>query len=387
VRSILAIAGCVLRLELKDRSTFIWMLIMPVAFIGLFGQMFRGDSGSHLTSITVVDADQSFLSRSFIDALEGEKVSLKVVSPAALDTVRDRLRTVTIPAGFSDSLANGRRVALKFDTGKGNQDYDFSAEVYVYKAIARMLATLAEMDTASGEHVLAVSDAGVQSRYRDLAARPELVTTEVRTAGRGRAAPTGFGASAQAMLVMFLLMNTTISGAVVLTQEKQGRVLARLATLPIRRDELLAGKVLGLLGLALLEAVLIVGLGRIIYHVYWGPDPLALLLLLICLGLAAAALGVFLGGLLRTPEQAGALGWIVPLFLAAIGGTWWPLEIVPPWMRAAGHISPAAWAMDGMHGLINFGSGTGAVVVPCLVLLGYAIVLTAIGARALRVTD
>jgi len=37
--------------------------------------------------------------------------------------------------------------------------------------------------------------------------------------------------------------------------------------------------------------------------------------------------------------------------LAALGGAWWSLEVVPEWMRTVGHISPVAWAMDGYTSL------------------------------------
>jgi hypothetical protein len=54
-------------------------------------------------------------------------------------------------------------------------------------------------------------------------------------------------------------------------------------------------------------------------------------------------------------------------------------------MQIAGHISPAAWAMGALHGLISFGRGGEVVVVPCLVLLGYAAVFLTVGARKLGV--
>jgi ABC-type multidrug transport system permease subunit len=78
------------------------------------------------------------------------------------------------------------------------------------------------------------------------------------------------------------------------------------------------------------------------------------------------------------------VSWIIPLFLGAIGGTWWPLEIVPSWMRIAAHVSPAAWAMDALHGLIAFGKGPGVVVVPCAVLICAGAGMTMIAARTLR---
>ncbi|MDM7916402.1 MAG: ABC transporter permease [Candidatus Eisenbacteria bacterium] len=134
----------------------------------------------------------------------------------------------------------------------------------------------------------------------------------------------------------------------------------------------------------MLQAVVLLAAGRLLFGVYWGNSALGLAVLLVCLGLACASLGLLLGSILRSEEQASALGWIVPLFLGAIGGTWWPLEIVPSWMRAAGHVSPAAWAMDGLHGLISFGRGAAAVTVPALVLLGFAAAFFAAGARLLR---
>ncbi len=386
LRIIVALAAGVLRLELRDKYSLFWMLIMPIAFVGLFGQMFKDEGGDRLLSLSIVDGDKSFLSGKTIEAMEHEDLRIDRLTPAAFDTIPEPRRTLTIPPGFSDSLSSGRRAPVQFKTrgGKGEPN-DMAVEVQIYQGIARTLTLLAEIDTGTttgfdpeGEEF--------RGRFEEAASRPDLIGLDVRTAGKGKTVPTGFAGSAQSMLVLFLLMNTTISGAVLLTQEKQSRVLARLATLPIPYAGLLAGKILGLLGIAAVQGSVIIIMGRFL-GVWWGPSLPALLLLLLCLGLAAAALGIFLGGFLRTPEQASAISWIIPLFLGAIGGCWWPLEVVPSWMQTFGHVSPAAWAMDGLHGLISFGKGAEAVLLPCLVLLGYAVVLTSIGSRLLRPTE
>jgi ABC-2 type transport system permease protein len=70
--------------------------------------------------------------------------------------------------------------------------------------------------------------------------------------------------------------------------------------------------------------------------------------------------------------------------LAALGGCWWPAELMPGWMRTLSHALPTAWAMDGFHALITFGHGLEAVLVPTTVLLGFAAVFSAAGARLLR---
>jgi len=136
--------------------------------------------------------------------------------------------------------------------------------------------------------------------------------------------------------------------------------------------------------IGLVQSAIMILAGALIYKVWWGPSPLALLVLLVCLAVTSASLGIFLGGLVHTPEQAGAIAWIVPLFLGAIGGCWWPLEVVPRWMQILGHVSPAAWAMDAMHGMLSFGKGPEVILVPCLVLMGYAGLLLIVGARSLK---
>jgi ABC-2 type transport system permease protein len=41
----------------------------------------------------------------------------------------------------------------------------------------------------------------------------------------------------------------------------------------------------------------------------------------------------------------------------ALGGCWWPLEIVPDFIKVVAHLVPTAWAMDALHQLITFGGG------------------------------
>ena len=392
MRVIGTIAAVLLRGELRDKASLFWMLIMPVAFIGLFGQMFRYEGGDRTLGLIVVDRDEGVLADRFVDLLAHEDLAVERIGASAAGAAADTGaaatgRRLTIPAGFSDSLAGTGRIALPFaQRGDRWSEADFAVEVHLYQAIARMLAVLAAVDT-SGEAILPLDDPAFRSRLEEEIARPDRIRTEVRTAGRGRTVPSGFAGSAQSMLVLFVLMNTSMTGAVLLAQERQGRLLLRLATLPVGFGRLLSGKILGLVGIAAIQAALLVGVGRFVFGVWWGPDPAALWALILALGLASAAIGIFLGGVLRTPEQASAVGWLIPLFLGAIGGCWWPLEIVPHWMRVAGHVSPAAWAMDGLHGLISFGIGGAAVVVPVLVLLGYAVLFTALGARLLRPTE
>jgi len=64
-----------------------------------------------------------------------------------------------------------------------------------------------------------------------------------------------------------------------------------------------------------------------------------------------------------------------------LGGTMWPLSVVSPVMRAIGHFTPQAWAMDAWNLIINEGSGF--ATRQMAVLLVYAVVLSVLALWAL----
>jgi len=83
------------------------------------------------------------------------------------------------------------------------------------------------------------------------------------------------------------------------------------------------------------------------------------------------------------PEQASAVGWISSMILAALGGCWWPSEVMPRWLWRASHVLPTPWAMDGFHALISFGRPGSAVLAPCAALLLFGLVFSVWGSRRL----
>jgi ABC-type multidrug transport system permease subunit len=100
--------------------------------------------------------------------------------------------------------------------------------------------------------------------------------------------------------------------------------------------------------------------------------------------LAVGSMSILLGAVVRTEAQASSIGWIASMVMAALGGCWWPSEIMPAWMWKLAHVFPTAWAMDGFHALISFGRGIEGVWLPCLALCGFGLVFSMLGARFLR---
>ena len=380
-RQIAVLAGNDLRLAARDRAAFIWMLLLPLALMWMFGSMNRG-GGPPKTSLGVEDRDGGWLARAVVKELAGERIELTEVRSGQTGNQEAPARILIIPQGFTANALAGRQQTLRLEkSSNASEEFSLAAEAHVVRAIVRIVGRLAEVGPAA-----ASDPQGEEQRrtFTALGARPPLVSVAVSTAGGGRPVPHGFAQSVPGTLTMTVLMMTLIYGAVFLTLEKRQGMIRRQATLPLPRGAVYLGKLAGRLLIAGAQAVLLLLAGRFLFHLSWGSSPGGLALLLGSYLLAVAALSTFLGAVLSTPEQASALGWILSMILAALGGCWWPSEVMPRWLWRASHVLPTPWAMDGFHALISFGHGIEAVVIPAIVLVGFAVFFAVLGSRFLR---
>jgi ABC-type multidrug transport system permease subunit len=376
MKNVLRLALNDVRLTARDRPALIWMLVLPLAMMWLFGNAFDGGGGgSARITLTVVDRDGGWLARAFVEELQDETLRMNELTPekhAAADPDA-RVRSLIIPAGFTEQVLAGNPQVLRLEREAGsNQEFGLAGQMHIVRTIVRTVGRLIETG-AEGE-----------AAFLALGEREVPVRLEVSQAGRGRPVPSGFNQSVPGILTMIVLMMTLIYGAVFLTLEKQTGMLRRQQGLPLSRMKIYLGKLGGRLLIAGVQLVVLVVLGSVLFPVSWGGSPLGLVLVLGSFAVAVSGLATLLGALLHTPAQASAVGWIGSMGMAGLGGCWWPAEVMPDWLRTAAHTLPTAWAMDGLHELISFGRGADAVLVPSAVLLGFGAVFAILGARWLR---
>jgi len=75
---------------------------------------------------------------------------------------------------------------------------------------------------------------------------------------------------------------------------------------------------------------------------------------------------------------------IASLVMAALGGCWWPLEIVPGAMRAVARVLPTGQAMDAIGEMLALGPSAPFPAVNLAVLLLMALVTMPIAVRRMR---
>jgi ABC-2 type transport system permease protein len=184
------------------------------------------------------------------------------------------------------------------------------------------------------------------------------------------------------VVIAYSYLSSAFSGMAI-TVERQEGLLRRFAYTPASRFDVVAGKLLGRIQISCVQILFLLAVGMFVFRVSLGRSPGALLLLMVALAFCAGSFGVLIGSLFRSPEQVSGVSVIATLTMSALGGCWWPIEIVARPFRIVAFCFPTGWAMDGLHKLISFGYGMGAVAIDVAVLGGFGLVFILIASKRL----
>jgi ABC-type multidrug transport system permease subunit len=214
-------------------------------------------------------------------------------------------------------------------------------------------------------------------------AAPALVTLDARFAGR-KPAPSGFNFSLPGNMVTYIMMNLLIFGATGLARQRRFGIVRRLACGPVRRFDIVGGKICGLMLLGGVQAAVMLLAGRFVFKVHLGANLGAVLVTLVVYSWVAASLGVLVGSVLHAEDKVVGVCVLTALLMGALGGGWWPLEIGPEWMRTVAHCLPTGWALDCLHQVISFGGGFAEIARPLGVLALFGAGFNALAAMLFR---
>ncbi|MDA8032570.1 MAG: ABC transporter permease [Actinomycetota bacterium] len=174
-----------------------------------------------------------------------------------------------------------------------------------------------------------------------------------------------------------------VTGGAALIETRRLGVLERMSAAPIRPGTIILGQSLTYLAVTLVQSILLVGVGAVAFGVSWG-NPLAAGTLVVLWCLVGAGAGMLTGTVFRTAEQASAIGPVIGITFAMLGGCMWPLSIVSGVMRTLGHLTPHAWAVDAWTQLLAGHGDVVAIARDLAVLAGFAAALFLLAGLRLR---
>ena len=365
---------------LRDRKTFLFLLIMPIAFTLLFGLVFGGSGKTTDSRLPVgyLDLDGGALSAELKGLLENSTVIRLDEDNHRGATDLDKLvadgklaAAVIIPTGYGQSVRDGAPVKLIFIADPSQTS---TASVQ------------GELLVASNRLISAVRTAGIVAQTTNNPSAFDPSLTEALAAWQNPpiqiSVESGLSSKPQSQKIMSMansspgmMLQFSIAGlltaATVLVNERKNRSLQRLLTTATSRLQILLGHYLAMFTVIFIQFMLLIAFGQIL-HVDYLRVPLASLLVAIASALCIAALGLLIGVIAKSEEQAIIFALIPMFLLSGLGGAWMPLEYTGSAFQAIGHVSPVAWAMDGFKNIIARGLGFSSVLLPVAALIGYA---------------
>ncbi|QXV56499.1 ABC transporter permease [Amycolatopsis sp. TNS106] len=379
--NILTIAAVSLRRMVGDRIALFFMVLLPVIVILVIGTVVQGQSGFRIGLVAGEGRLAGELTQS-LDRAETLVISRFTGENEATDALRRNEidAVLLVPANLDGALASGGSVEFPLlvtsSAGSGQGAWSAVASVITDHASAVQAAGFAARQTGQPFEALLP-----MARSLDATTPQVLVRSEV-VGSAGEVLPPGFGYSAPTMLVFFVFINAMALGAVLIQTRDLG-IHARIMAGPVRSRDVVLGETLSYLVLALLQSALIIGVGSLLFGVSWG-DPLAAAALTITWALVGAGAGMLSGTVFRTPDQASAIGPAVGIGAGMLGGCTWPLEIVPPAVRIAGHATPHAWAVDAWTAILSRSSGLSGILGPLAILVAFASLFLGVAVLRMR---
>jgi ABC-2 type transport system permease protein len=383
----------------RDWQSALFLVIMPVAFTLLFGFMFGGfNAGGEVDPrlpVGYLDLDNGSYSSYLIDLLaESDVIRLVWDENATLDEFRKQMADndlagiIVVPEGYSAGLDSGDLLQIKIIVDPESLSATTvkdGALVAANRLSSVILAARLSVDAYEGQSTFA--DEGARQAYFDAAIgkallaweNPPIQTRNTQTGAvaaeeeeQDSSSSNAFVQTSPAMMAQFSIAGL-LGAATIIVEERKSRSLQRLLTTPISKAQILIGHYLAMFIMIFAQFILLIAIGQLFLQLDYVGQWGATLLLAVVTSMSVAALGLLIGALAKTQENAVVLS-LVPMFiLSGLGGAWVPLEFTSETVQTIGHFTPLAWVMDGFKTILSRGQGLEAIWLSLVVLLGFTV--------------
>ncbi|MGH2819939.1 MAG: ABC transporter permease [Actinomycetota bacterium] len=197
-----------------------------------------------------------------------------------------------------------------------------------------------------------------------------------RTFGDARTADLGGASTYFAFVTVGASITVVIQTAVgsVSGGVRDGQVtgtLEALAVQPVTAAEMALGFAAYPVLFALTRVVVYILMADLIFGLDLArPDWPGFVMTIAATGIALLSLGVLMGALVLLFKRGGSLGAVMAFAMGFSSGAFFPISVLPGWLRIVGEVMPTRFAFDGVRAALFAGDGWALDAVVLLVMGG-----------------
>jgi ABC-2 type transport system permease protein len=366
-----------LRQRIRDKSVFIFSLLVPLALMGVLNLSFGGfDTGNVDLKPAVVIAsseDSGQLGAALLEAVDSLPVmDVTVRKVAAGDVSRETKDTgadlgIILPADFTTAVTTGQALSVQLVEGD-----TAGVETNVLISVVDGLLEQFSAGTVTAE---AGDIAGLPHQVLGGLAQQAAAGTPVLTLSEGQASAEQLslkGTLVAGQTGLFLLF-TVGFGVLGLLAEREEGTLSRLQSTPVAPGTIITAKALVGFILGVVATTILLTAGSVLFGVSFG-SPAVVALLVLAVAAAATSLTFIVARLVRSAEQANIAQSIVAMVLGIAGGAFFPIE-ASGFLATLADLNPIAAFIRGL-GITAGGGGVAEIAIPLAVMLGFAALAT-----------
>ena len=356
----------------RDKRLLGVILIMPLLQLFLYSYALSFDV-KHLQTATL-DLDRSAASRQYISSLQQSNyftVNRNLLSYSEVDRVLENNTdkvVVVVQNGFGSDLARGKAGNVQILVDGSDANSAQLAQTYA-GALSRVYGAKLAIQRYEANGMNTSAAAGLSANSRTWY-NPEGRSASYFVPG---------------LIVVLVTMVTVLQTANTLVREKEMGTYEQLIVSPIRRIELMVGKVAPWALIGALDIIIISFIGIVVFQIPFRGSVAILafssLLYVICtlgIGLMISARA----SSVDTANQLGALVSFLPTFM--LSGFVFPIASLPPFLQFLSYLFPARYFMVITRTVFLKGGGLSVLWPQIMALAIFAVVIIVFSASIYR---
>jgi len=362
---------------LQDKGDLSFSLVLPILIFGLMYGAFGGQTQFNGTAYIVNEDAGGRYSQLLIDRLadyQGLKIKILTAEDANSRLSRSNiLMAVFIPPDFSANLTAGQSTQIIFKQ-RGNGSTEGQIAASLVQGVAGQISQEVKLENnlKSDLSGSGASEQQISAVYQTVAAREQSdpAVRVVENTLDGSSDPVN--QYLPGIMTMFVLFAISLTAQTLVEERRQG-TLERLLASRLKVSELFLGKFLAYTARGLVQTAILMLLAYAVFGLFTPLTFLEALFLALLFSAACSTLGIIIGSIARTPNQATWIAVFFTMFMVMLSGTF--IALTPGTTLAAfSKLSLNTYANEAFRGIIMDQASLGSLTSEILVLSGVTVV-------------
>ncbi|OGC15656.1 hypothetical protein A3J90_07765 [candidate division WOR-1 bacterium RIFOXYC2_FULL_37_10] len=350
---------------IRDPRSLLLMFVMPVLLLFIYGYAATFDIKEVPTAI--FNQDKTATSRDFISRFLGSNYFILVEDLSSNSEFAQKLDSgkakviFNIPADFSSKIKKGKRADVQILIDGSDPNWASSAIGYInsiveayYQDLVRINFEKKGLDASQGASINLITRFWYNETLRSI------------------------NFFVPGMICLILMQMSAILTSLTIVSEREQGTMESLVVSPIRKNELMAGKLVPYVIVAFFDVLLVTAVGFFWFHVPFKGSLILLMLSSLVFLVGAMGLGVLISINSKTSQEAmqtATLATMLPSVL--LSGFVFPIENMPWVLQGISFFIPARYFLEILRAIFLKGVGLNAfwldmllmTVLSCLIIV------------------